>query len=203
MNSILLVIFIPTSFKWEIHQMDVKSSFLHWDLHEEIYMEQPPSFIQLDSSLVCGLKKSLYGLTKAPRALYAKMDSFLLDTGFSRCHSHNTVYTEKVGMLLYLTRTCPDLSFVVGLICQFMQNPLEIHWKEAERILCYVQGIAQFGIHYSAEASPLFIGFTDSDWVGDPDDRNSIVGYVFTLGSSPIIWACKKQSVIFLSSVEA
>ena len=97
MNSIRLVLSLAASLKWEVHQMDVKSVFLHGDLHEEIYMEQPIGFIQTDSSLVCRLKKSLYGLKQAPRAWYAKMDSFLLESGFSRCHSDNTVYTKKVG----------------------------------------------------------------------------------------------------------
>src|SRR5712692_5117029 len=60
-------------------------------------MEQPPGYVQDNSSLVCLLKKSLYGLKQAPRAWYAKMDSFLLDTGFSRCHSDPIVYTKKVG----------------------------------------------------------------------------------------------------------
>ena len=77
--------------------MDVKFAFLHGDFHEEIYMEQPPRFIQNDSSHVFRLRKSLYGIKQAPRAWYAKMDRFLLDNGFSRCHSNNTVYTKKVG----------------------------------------------------------------------------------------------------------
>eukprot|EP00253_Pinus_taeda_P008382 PITA_08382 len=259
--------------------MDVNSAFLHGDLHEEIYMEQPIGFIQTDSSLVCRLKKSLYGLKQAPRAWYAKMNSFLLESGFSRCHSDHTVYTKKegksliilvlyvddliligsdpnlinhvksslkkkfemtdlrhlhyflglqvlqskevwsqtfshlyfpevdatlyrqlVGKLLYLTHTRPDLSFAVGLVARFMQTPRESHWKEAKRIPCYVRGTVQFGIiHYSAEVSPLLVGFTDSDWAGDPDDRKSTVGYVFTLGSGPITWACKKQAAISLS----
>jgi hypothetical protein len=76
--------------------MDVKSAILHGDLKEEIYMEQPPGYVQNDSSLVCRLKKSLYGLKQAPRAWYAKMDSFLIATGFSRCHSDPNVYTKKV-----------------------------------------------------------------------------------------------------------
>ena len=100
--------------------MDVKSAFLHEDLHEEIYMEQPTGFIQIDSSLVCQLKKSLYGLKKAPWACYAKMDSFRLETGFSRCHSDNTVYTKKVGnsliiLVLYvddLILTSSDLNLI-------------------------------------------------------------------------------------------
>eukprot|EP00253_Pinus_taeda_P036152 PITA_36152 len=123
MNFVRLVLSLAASFKWEVHQMDVKSAFLHGDLHEEIYMEQPIGFIQTDSSLVCRLKKSLYGLKQAPRAC--------------------------------------------------------------------------------AEASPILVGFTSSDWAGDPDDRKSTVGYVFTLGSRPITWACKKQVAISLSSAKA
>jgi hypothetical protein len=49
MNSIHLVLALATSYKWEVHQMDVKSTFLHGDLQEEIYMEQPPGYIQNDS----------------------------------------------------------------------------------------------------------------------------------------------------------
>jgi hypothetical protein len=47
------------------------------------------------------------------------------------------------------------------------------------------------------------VGFIDSDWVGDPDDQNSIAGYVFNLGSRPVTWAYKKQQAIALSSAEA
>ena len=50
---------------------------------------------------------------------------------------------------------------------------------------------------------PLLVGFTDSDWVGDPDDRKAIAGYVFSLGSGPITWACKKQQALALSLAEA
>eukprot|EP00253_Pinus_taeda_P022430 PITA_22430 len=78
-----------------------------------------------------------------------------------------TLYHQLVGKLLYLTHIRLDLSFVVGLIAWFMQNPHESHWKAAKRILRYVRG------------------------------------YVFTLGSGPSTWACKKQSAISLSSVEA
>ena len=63
--------------------MDVKSSFLHGDLEEEIYMKQPEGFIDY-SSLVYRLRKSLYGLKEAPRAWYSKMDAFLISQKFKR-----------------------------------------------------------------------------------------------------------------------
>lgn len=77
-------------------------------------MEQPPDFIQKDSSLVCKLKKSLYGLKKAPWAWYAKMDSFVLDTSFSCCHSDNTVYTKKVGKSLIILVLYVDDLILTG-----------------------------------------------------------------------------------------
>ena len=48
----------------------------------------------------------------------------------------------------------------------------------------------------------MLIGFTDSNWAGDPDDRKSTEIYVFTLGSRPITWSCKKQSAIYISSAK-
>lgn len=106
MNSIHLVLSLTASQGWSIFQMDVKSAFLHGDLTKEIYMEQPLGFVQ-DSSLVCILCHSLYGIKQAPQAWYEKMDSFLLSTGFTYCHSDPTVYIqhledEVVILVLYV-----------------------------------------------------------------------------------------------------
>eukprot|EP00253_Pinus_taeda_P009167 PITA_09167 len=214
MNSVHLVLSLATSFKWEVHQMDVKSAFLHGDLHEEIYIEQPIGFIQTDSSLVCRLKKSLYGLKQAPWAWYAKMDRFLLESGFSRSHSDNTVYTKKVGksliiLVLYvddliLNGSDPNLINHVksSLKKKFEMTDLgHLHYFLGLQVLQSKEGI--FLSQSNVEASPLLVGYTDSDWAGDPDDRKSTAGYVFTLGLGPIKWACKKQAAISLSSAEA
>ena len=64
---------------------------------------------------------------------------------------------------MYLTHTHPDLSFVVGIVAQFMHQPHESHWKASRRIIRHIRGTIQFGIHYSAGESQLLIGFTDSD----------------------------------------
>eukprot|EP00253_Pinus_taeda_P028697 PITA_28697 len=89
--------------------MDVKNAFLHGDLSEEIYTEQPLGFIQ-DASLLCKLKKSLYGLKQAPRAWYAKMDSFLLSQNFERCKSDPNVYMLRThDSLLILVLYVDDL----------------------------------------------------------------------------------------------
>ena len=94
--------------------MDVKYAFLHGDLQEEIYMEQTPWYDQNNSPLVYRLKKSLYVLKQAPGAWYAKMGSFLLDTGFSRCHSDPNVYTKKVGNHLIILVLYVDDLILTG-----------------------------------------------------------------------------------------
>jgi hypothetical protein len=81
--------------------MDVKNAFLHDDLSEEIYMEQPQGFMQ-DSSLVYRLKKSLYGLKKALRAWYEKMNSYLLSQKFVHCKSDPNVYMLRMADSLLL-----------------------------------------------------------------------------------------------------
>eukprot|EP00253_Pinus_taeda_P032377 PITA_32377 len=187
---------------------------------KNIYMEQPPGFIQIDHNLACWRKKSLYGLVQAPRAWYAKMDIFLFDTGLSRCHFDNIVYTMKVGksliiIFLYvddliLTGSDPNLINHVksSLKNQFeMTNLGHLHYFLGLQVLQSKEGISLSHSKYVcdrlAEASPLLVGFTESNQVGVPDDRKSIAGYIITLGSGPITWACKKQSAISLSSAEA
>ena len=64
MDSIRIVLAIVASKRWEVHHMDVKSEFIHGEIQEDIYMKQPKCF-QEDPSLVCRLKKSLYGLKQA------------------------------------------------------------------------------------------------------------------------------------------
>ena len=81
-----------------------------------------------------------------------------------------------------------------------MQTPHESHWKAGKRILRYIQGIIQFGIHYNIGGTPLLVGVTNSDWDDDPDDQKYTTGYVFTLGFGLVTWACKKQQALALSS---
>ena len=84
-----------------------------------------------------------------------------------------------------------------------MDQPHEIHWKAAKRILNFVKGTRTHGIFYKEKYDLELIGFTDSDWVGDSTDRKSTSGYVFMLAEGTISWSSKKQSVIALSSTEA
>ena len=69
LETVRLLIALVARGGWEVHHMDVKSAFLNGDLAEEVYVHQPPGFIDLDSEgKVLKLHKALYGLRQAPWA---------------------------------------------------------------------------------------------------------------------------------------
>jgi hypothetical protein len=57
-----------------------------------------------------------------------------------------TKYRQLVGILIYLTTTRPDISFVVGILSRFIQNPCEGHWSTAKRVLRYLKETQDFGL---------------------------------------------------------
>ena len=93
--------------------MDVKCAFLNGDITEEIYMQNPQGFAT-NPSLVCRLKKSLYGPKQAPRAWYAKIDSFLLSPSFVRCNSDPNVYLKLIHDSLKIIVLYVDDLLITG-----------------------------------------------------------------------------------------
>ena len=91
------------SFKnFKLFQMDVKSAFLNGFIEEEVYVEQPPGFIDhVFPNHVYRVQKTLYGLKQAPRAWYARLSSFLVKNGFSKGTIDNTLLSEKGKMILF------------------------------------------------------------------------------------------------------
>ena len=71
MSSIRVALGLVARLNLEVEQLDVKTTFFHGDLEEEVYMQQPKGFeVKGKDNLVCKLKKSLYGLKQALRLWY-------------------------------------------------------------------------------------------------------------------------------------
>ena len=115
----------------------------------------------------------------------------------------NTLYRHLIGSLMYLTHLRPYISYAMSVTSRYMQEPHELHWKETKRILHYVQGTIDYGIHYAARAQLDLIGITDLDWAGYGNYMESTSGFVFMIGYGPIYWSSKKKETIVLSLVEA
>ncbi|RVW62851.1 Retrovirus-related Pol polyprotein from transposon RE1 [Vitis vinifera] len=72
-TTIKLILSLAVTLGWTMRQLDVKNAFLHGFLKEEVFMEQPPGFINKDlPNHVCKLNRSIYGLKQGPRARYLK-----------------------------------------------------------------------------------------------------------------------------------
>lgn len=92
-TTIHLIIALASSQEQNLHQMDVKTAFLHGSIKEEVYVEQPEGFeVQDRQTHVCKLKKVIYGLKQAPRAWYERIDSYLMKLGFTRSEVDLNLY---------------------------------------------------------------------------------------------------------------
>ncbi|XP_042029931.1 uncharacterized mitochondrial protein AtMg00810-like [Salvia splendens] len=112
------------------------------------------------------------------------------------------LYRSVVGALQYVTITRPELSFSVNKVSQYMPCPLDSHWKAVKRILRYLSGSTDYGLHITPSNFHIS-GFSDSDWASDIDDRRSTMGYCVYFGDNLISWCAKKQKVVSGSSTEA
>ena len=80
-----------------------------------------------------------------------------------------TLYRQLVSSISYLTHSRTDISFDVSVVSHFMQDPIENHLKEVNKIIRYLKGTTHIGIKYCCSLDSL-ASFTDSDWVGENDD---------------------------------
>jgi len=96
MTTIRAIIAMATTKGWSLHQMDVKNVFLPGDLKEEMYMEQPPGYVdQTHPNLVYRLKKVLYGLKQAPRAWSNKIGQYFVISGFQTSNADFSLNVKK------------------------------------------------------------------------------------------------------------
>nr|AAN34944.1 Putative retroelement [Oryza sativa Japonica Group] len=106
--TIHVVLSIAASRSWPIHQLDVKNAFLHGNLEETVYCQQPFGFVDpSEPTAVCLLQKSLYGLKQAPRAWYQRFATYIRQLGFTSSASDTSLFIYKDGdnvayLLLYV-----------------------------------------------------------------------------------------------------
>ena len=92
--------------------MDIKNVFLHEDLAEEVYIEQPPGFVaQGESGLVCKLRRSLYGLKQSPRAWFSRFISAVQEFGMIRSAADHSVFYHhsSTRLCIYLIVNVDDI----------------------------------------------------------------------------------------------
>ena len=98
-NSIRSILAIANELDLDIHQTDVKCAFLHGELDEEIYMEQPEGFIDENHpNKVCRLQKSIYGLKQSARCWNSAIDKCVKDSGYTQSDADPCIYSKSVDV---------------------------------------------------------------------------------------------------------
>ncbi|GKC49788.1 ribonuclease H-like domain-containing protein [Tanacetum coccineum] len=113
-----------------------------------------------------------------------------------------TLYRSLAGGIQYLTFTHPNLSYAVQQICLYMHGPREPHFDALKRILRYVRGTVDFGLHLYVSATTSLVGYTNADWAGYPSTRRSTSGYCVFLRDNLLSWSTKRQHTISCSNAE-
>nr|GEY07018.1 retrovirus-related Pol polyprotein from transposon TNT 1-94 [Tanacetum cinerariifolium] len=147
-----------------VFQMDVKTTFLHGSLKEDMYVCQPEGFIDADHpSHVYKLKKVLYGLKQAPRAWRFHDDILVVQ-----------VYVDDI--VFGSTHPRPDIVHATCLCARYQAKPTDKHLKEVKRIYRYLRGTINMGLWYTKDSGFELTRFLDADYAGCKDTFKSTSG---------------------------
>ncbi|KAG7582826.1 Integrase catalytic core [Arabidopsis suecica] len=114
-TTLRLVLDVAVTRGWPIQQLDVNNAFLQGTLTEEVYMDQPPRFVDSDNPThVCRLRKAIYGLKQAPRAWYNELRTFLLSLGFANSVSDTSLFVLQQGSSFVYLLVYVDDILVTG-----------------------------------------------------------------------------------------
>ncbi|XP_057478145.1 retrovirus-related Pol polyprotein from transposon TNT 1-94 isoform X6 [Actinidia eriantha] len=131
MNSVRALLSCAATLKWHLHQFDVKNTFLHGELEEEVYMDIPPGFSSSKTEgKVCRLKKALYGLKQSPRAWFGRFSKAMLGFGYKQSHADHTMFIKKgagkiIVLIVYVDDmivTGDDVDEILNLKCRLAQE---------------------------------------------------------------------------------
>ncbi|GJR21701.1 retrovirus-related pol polyprotein from transposon TNT 1-94 [Tanacetum coccineum] len=119
LESIRILWAYACALDFKLFQMDVKSAFLNGFNNEEVYMAQPPGFIDFEKSIhhVYKLKKALYGLKQAPKAWYDRLKAFLIKHEYKMGMVDNSLFTKKKISNLIIVQIYID-DIICGSTCQ-------------------------------------------------------------------------------------
>ncbi|GJU71609.1 retrovirus-related pol polyprotein from transposon TNT 1-94 [Tanacetum coccineum] len=120
LESIRILLAFAYALDFKLFQLDVKSAFLNGFINEEVYVAQPPGFIDIEKpDHVYKLKKALYGLKQAPKALYDRLKAFLIKHEYKIGMVDNTLFTKKRSSNLIIVQIYVD-DIIFGSTCQDM-----------------------------------------------------------------------------------
>ncbi|GKE42113.1 putative ribonuclease H-like domain-containing protein, partial [Tanacetum coccineum] len=175
----------------EIKEMDVKSAFLYGTIEEEVYVNQPLGFMDLEfPNRVYKVEKALYGLHQAPRALYETLSTYLLENRFRRWIIDKTLFIKKIKndiLLIQVVKTAStpmethkplsqdtagtdvDVYLYTSMIGSLM-------YLTSSRPEIMFAGQPTLGLWYPKDLPMDLIAYSNSNYAGASIDRKSTTG---------------------------
>nr|GEU29310.1 copia protein [Tanacetum cinerariifolium] len=199
-----------------VFQMDVKTTFLHGMLKEDVYVYQDEGFIDVDHpNHVYKLKKALYWLKQAPKAWYDELSKFILQNHFFkgtidltlsiRCFDDDIlvvqVYVDDI--IFGSTNPRPDIMHATYLCARYQDKAIEKHLKKVKRIFRYLQRTINTGLWYLKDSGFELTRFSDADYAGCKETFKSTSGRTQFLGEKLVSCSSKKKDCTVLSTAKA
>nr|GEY68249.1 ribonuclease H-like domain, reverse transcriptase, RNA-dependent DNA polymerase [Tanacetum cinerariifolium] len=173
METIRLLLAIAANNKWEVHHLDVKSAFLHGDLKRRSQYAYANKILKKAGMLDCN--ETLLPMDPGTRLTKVTEGTMV----------NSTEYRSIIGCLRYLLHTRPDLSYSVGLLNRFMQEPREQHMKAIRQVLLYVKGTKDHRITYKHNERNKIHGYNDSSYGVNTQERK---GNTATAITTQALW---------------
>ncbi|GJV73675.1 hypothetical protein Tco_1493670 [Tanacetum coccineum] len=112
-------------------------------------------------------------------------------------------YRSKIGSLMYLTSSRPDLVQAVCYCARYQARPTQKHLKEVKRIFKYLKGTINMGLWYPKDSGFELTAFSDADHAGCLDTRKSTSGGIQFLGDKLVLMSKETNCNCTMSSAEA
>nr|GFB11332.1 hypothetical protein [Tanacetum cinerariifolium] len=191
-----------------VYQMDVKSAFLYGTINEEVYVTQPPGFVDPKfPNKVYKVVKALYGLHPAPRAWFqmSSMGELTFFFGLQVKQKEDDIFISQDKYIATILKRFDFLSVKTSSTPIETQKPLVKDEEAADvdvHLYRYLKGQPKLGLWYPKASLFNREAYSNSDYAGANLDRKSTIGGCQFLGRRLISWQCKKQTIIATSTTE-
>ncbi|GJX14518.1 putative ribonuclease H-like domain-containing protein, partial [Tanacetum coccineum] len=193
-EAIRLFLAFASYMGFTVYQMDVKSAFLYGTIEEEVYVHQPPGFVDPSHPNKVYKKRTTTTPIETNKPLVKDEDGEDVDV---------YVYRYMIGSLMYLTASRPDIMFAVCAGARFQVTPKALHLNAVKRIFRYLKHQPKLGLCYPRDSPFELEAYSDSDYGGASLDKKSTTGGCQFLSRRLISWQCKKQTIVANSTTKA
>ena len=205
-QSLIDELYIQLSRKYLIKRLGAPSRFLNWTIkyhkNGSVHISQPDAI----DAILEQTRMADCNSTKTP---YTSLKHGEVNNTTEKLNAQRaTRYRKILGDIRYITdSTRPDITYITNRLAQHMASPEKGHEQALKSLLRYLKGTRTYGLLYipttqDRKRRNLFSVYSDADFA-NAKNRKSISGDVHLIGTSPVSWHSKKQSVVALSTTEA